>query len=47
MRGYLWAISIGLILAGIISITNLIVSKKPDLKEKLDKLYGRDKNDKK
>lgn len=38
MRGYLWAISIGLILAGIISVANLIVAKKPDLKDKLDKL---------
>ncbi|PKN21254.1 MAG: hypothetical protein CVU65_17210 [Deltaproteobacteria bacterium HGW-Deltaproteobacteria-22] len=38
MRGYFWAISLGLIAAGIISITNLIVAKKPDLKDKLDKL---------
>ncbi len=38
MRGYFWAISLGLIAAGIISIANLIVAKKPDLKDKLDKL---------
>jgi MFS family permease len=38
MRGYFWAISIGLIAAGIVSIANLIVAKKPDLKDKLDKL---------
>lgn len=38
MRGYFWAISIGLILAGIISVANLIVAKKPDLKDKLDSL---------
>ena len=38
MRGYFWAISLGLIAAGIVSIANLIVAKKPDLKDKLDKL---------
>lgn len=36
--GYFWAITIGLILAGIISVANLIVAKKPELKDKLDKL---------
>jgi len=38
MRGYFWAISLGLMAAGVISIANLIVSKKPELKDKLDKL---------
>ncbi len=38
MRGYFWAISVGLIAAGIISVANLIVAKKPDLKDKLDTL---------
>lgn len=38
MRGYFWAISIGLIAAGIVSIANLIVAKKPELKDKLDQL---------
>jgi hypothetical protein len=38
MRGYFWAISIGLIAAGIISVANLIVARKPEFKDKLDQL---------
>ncbi len=38
MRHYFWAISVGLIVGGIIAMYNLIVAKKPELKEKLEKI---------
>ena len=38
LKYYPWIVSLGLIAAGIISISNLILSKKPDLKDKLEKL---------
>jgi hypothetical protein len=38
MRGYYYAITFGLIVAGILSIANLIVAKKPELEEHIEKL---------
>ena len=38
LRYYPWIVSVGLVAAGIISISNLILSKKPELKDKLEKL---------
>lgn len=40
MRGYLWVVTIGYILAGIISLANIIVGRKPELKDKMDSLVG-------
>lgn len=38
LKYYKWIISVGLIASGLVAIYNLIVSKKPELKEKLEKL---------
>ncbi len=40
MRGYLWVVTVGYILAGIISLANIIVGKKPELKDKMNVLVG-------
>ncbi|MCD6500320.1 MAG: hypothetical protein J7M25_18645 [Deltaproteobacteria bacterium] len=40
MRGYLWVVTIGYMLAGIISLANIIVGKKPELKDKMDMLLS-------
>ena len=40
MRGYLWVVTVGYILAGIISLANIIVGKKPELKDKMDVLLS-------
>lgn len=38
LRYYPWIVSVGLVVAGIVSISNLILSKKPELKDKLEKI---------